>query len=331
MQQCLFSLFICLGCLFCYHTNHAQDVDSTNITYYEIRPKIASASFTTVRDFKLLANSDIAGDAEGNIQQNLRRDAFIRCPIYSQNNTIIGLGLVYRHEVFSFEDITLIDYPFFQRLEDKGLRRAGLDVFYQTKYSNQRKLRGSVNFRFNGDSYQIKNLHRFLKVSLFALYTKQKSPQTEIGWGIVAGYDLGQPLIYPIFSYKHYFNQHFSVNLNLPKEVNAIYGFNNKTFLTFTTEISGASYHIENPLVQGFDGLEIRKSELRMKLRLDREIYDWLWVGAEVGGLRYLNFRLAERKSLLDTNVINVSPANAQFLNFSIFIVAPRKLYEKIR
>ena len=330
MRQSYFYLVgICIGWLFFPATCYAQQADST--IYYQMRPKIARYALTTVRDFKVLATSDLSGDAEGDIQQNLRRDAFIRFPLIMKDDLLVGLGLVYRHEKFSFDNIQQIDYPFFDRLEDKGLRRTGLDVFYQKKYSKQRRLKGNVSFRLNGDSYQLENLHRFLKVSLVVVYTKQKSPQTEIGWGIVAGYDLGRPLVYPMFSYKHYFNQHFSVDLSLPKEANLIYAFDPKTFLTFTTEISGASYHIEDPLIQDFERLEIRKSELRAKLRLDREIYDWLWVGVEAGGLRYLNFAVADRKNLRDETLINVNPATAQFFNFSLFIVPPRKMYQNIK
>lgn len=192
-------------------------------------------------------------------------------------------------------------------------------------------MKGSFSVRLNGDTYHSENLHRFLKVSLIATYSKKKNERTEIGWGLAGGYDLGSPLVYPLFTYNHYFNRHFQVDLSLPKKASLIYGFSNKTFLTFTSEISGASYHIEDTILNDYGSLEIRKSEFRAKLRFEQEIHDWLWLGVECGTLKYINFFVSEPTALRSEALISLEPNQAHFFKISIFMVPPQKIYEVMR
>lgn len=329
-NNCILWCFICFLSSLVFRCQGQGQPDSTT-QYFSQKPKLAKYSLTTIRDFGVAATSTALGDAEGEIRQNLRREAFLRFPVYMKNKWLIGLGLIYRHEKFRFEESGQLNYPFFERLEDKGLRRTGLDVLFQRTYPKKRYLKGGLSIRLNGDTYRSENLHRFLKVSLIATYSRQKSKRTQIGWGLAGGYDLGTPLVYPLFVYQHYFNSHLQVDLNLPKKVSLIYGFSDKMFLSWTNEISGASYHIDDPILNDYGNLELRKSEFRSKLTLEREIHDWLWFSVECGTLKYINFFLSEPNALRDQSIIELQPSVAYFFQFSVFMVPPKKIYEMMR
>lgn len=329
-QKCVLCCVLCLLVAFT-KSLLAQDKPDSTVQYFDMKPKLASFSLTTVRDFGVSGSSEEFGNSDAEIKENLRRDLFLRFPVYMKHRWLIGLGLVYRHEKFRFDDSDQLNYPLYNRLEDKGLRRTGLDVLFKKSYTRKRSLQGSFSIRMNGDSYRSENLHRYLKVSLIATYSKKKNARTTIGWGVAGGYDLGSPLVYPLFTYQHFFNKNFQVDLSLPKKASLRYGFSEKMFLTFTAEISGASYHIEDSILKDYGRLEIRKSEFRTKLSFDREIYDWLWFGVECGGLKYINFFVSEPTGLRDESIIELVPNQAHFFKFSLFFVPPRKIYDVMR
>lgn len=227
------------------------------------KPKLFSISLKSVQNFNIRTESDETTNEKADVSENLRRDIYMRFPIYVKNGTIVGLNLRYRHEKFRFSNASKENYKLFQELENNGLRSTGFDAILRKNDKKERTLTARLGFRLNGDSFNKDGIFKFLKVSFFGIRTHTKNKYTSFGYGFSAGYDLGIPAIYPIFVYQHYFNKHLSINLNLPKEASFIYGFSDKTFLTWTTEISGASYHVARPLLDGFNDLEFRKSEVR--------------------------------------------------------------------
>ncbi len=294
------------------------------------KPKLLSISWKSVENFGLRTSSDETTDEDANVDENIRRDIYMRFPIYVKNGTLIGLNLRYRHEKFKFVDSSNEDYRLFQNLEDNGLRSTGFDAFLRKKDKKERTITATLGFRLNGDSFDEDDLHTFLKVSFFGIRTHTKNKYTSIGYGIAAGYDLGRPTIYPVFVYQHYFNKNLSVNLRLPKEASLIVGFSDKTFLTWTTEISGASYHVARPLLDGFNDLEFRKSEVRSFLRFEQEIYDFLWFGAELGGMQYINLFVSRPQDRRRDAIINLETDPAYFFKLGVFLVPPKKVYDKI-
>ena len=320
----LFILWINCPCL-------AQS-DSLNFTpeYFKPKPKLFSVSFKSVRDFNLVADSELTRHEDDEVRQNLRRDIFLRFPVYMKDGLTLGLGLRYRHEKFTFEEKHALDYPLFSNLEDQGLRSTGVDFLFQKKDKQSRSVVGKVGIRFNGDSFKDAPLTDYMRLSLFMFFKRKKNSRTELGYGFSAGYDLGSPMVYPLFSYKHYFNKNFSVDLNLPKQANLIYGFSNKTFLKWTAEISGASYRLEREFLSDFNRLEMRKSEFRTFLTFEQEIYDFLWFGAELGGMQYINFYISEPRKRSSEAIMDLDTSPAYFFKLGIFLVPPKKLYEKL-
>lgn len=329
LKYCLsLFLFIPIVCL------SQANTDSTDFRrfgkLFGTKPKILSVSLKSVQNFGLRTSSEETTNESADVSENLRRDAYMRFPIYIKNGTIIGLNLRYRHEKFRFSDASKEDYKLFQRLEDSGLRSTGFDAILLTKDKKERTLTARLGFRLNGDSFNKDGIFKFFKASFFAIRTHKKNKYTSFGYGISAGYDLGVPAAYPVFVYQHYFNKHLSVDLNLPKKASIIYGFSDKTFLTWTTELSGASYHVARPLLNGFTDLELRKSEVRSYLRFEQEIYDFLWFGAELGGMQYLNFFVSEPKDRRRDAIINLETDPAYFFKIGIFLVPPKKVYNDI-
>jgi hypothetical protein len=329
IKYIIFALLIVSSTLCC-----AQNTDTTDFRkfgeFFKVKPKVLSISLKSVQNFNINTVSSETNNEKATLNENLRRDAYLRFPIYIKNGTIRGLNFRYRHEKFRFADASKEDYKLFQELENNGLRSTGFDALLMKSDKKKRKITARLGFRLNGDSFNEDNIFKFFKASFFAVRTHTKNKYTSYGYGISAGYDLGVPAAYPVFIYQHYFNKHLSVDLNLPKKASLVYGFSDKTFLTWTTELSGASYHVARPLLDGFNDLELRKSEIRSFLRFEQEIYDFLWFGAELGGMQYLNFFVSKPLDRRRDAIINLETTPAYFFKIGIFLVPPKKVYNDI-
>ena len=120
------------------------------------------------------------------------------------------------------------------------------------------------------------------------------------------------------------------MELVLPKSAKIMYAPDQKTQFNATLEVSGGSYHMQEEVLPGYSNLEIRQSELRFHVGMNREVYDFLWASVGVGALRNLNFFVSERLQRRRDAIITASPFSAYTVEFSLYLVPPRKLYNKV-
>lgn len=290
-------------------------------------PRFLEIRVTRVPSFSLNSSSDEFGNSYADVEVNKRSAYKLNLPLVMKKKTNVFLGLRYQQEEFEFRNIQFNRYPVYQRLEDRSLKSAGLRLYIQRKLDNNQQIMLRIGGDLNGDV--IKAHHHYLKHSYTFIYTKQKNEFTKIGGGLAFGYDMGVPLIYPLFIYEHYFNPHFSMELALPKSVNFAYRPNDKCGLNLGLEVRGASYHLENEVLPEYEQVELRKSELRLAFRLERQIYDFIWFGAEIGGTQNLNLFLSEPYKRRRESIIQANGFQAVFAEFSLFLVPPRRLLER--
>jgi hypothetical protein len=86
---------------------------------------------------------------------------------------------------------------------------------------------------------------------------------------------------------------------------------------------------IGNP---AFETLELRRSEVRGRIRWEREIYDFLWLGAEAGYRKNINFNAFDKDAddgfLFGKNedpVIENKLKGAAVFSLELFLVPPRR------
>ena len=78
------------------------------------------------------------GDSEGKISRNRRFDIRLRFPIVHKPSLTIAAGLKYSQEEFCFSDDRPANYSFYQDLEDRPLKSAGIH-FYLVKPTKNKK------------------------------------------------------------------------------------------------------------------------------------------------------------------------------------------------
>jgi hypothetical protein len=310
-------------------------VDSTTINVpslkviQAIRPTFFEFKYVGVRDYPMRLSSQEFGDSQAQVSNNRRIRVKLNVPLTFKPKLRLALGLSYAHEQFHFEDIQDADYPLYDRLEDKSLRSIGMRFYLKRDLNNGHFLKSRFGVDLNGDKITAIGFSRFFKGNISVVYGRQKDAYTEVGFGIYAGYDLGIPSIFPVFNYNKILSSSWMMELVLPKSAKLIYTPNQKSQFNARLEVAGASYHMQEEVLPGYSNLELRQSELRLLISMNHEIHDFIWASVGVGALRNLNFFLSERGQRRTDAIISADPFSAYTIEFSLYLVPPRKLYNK--
>jgi hypothetical protein len=188
-----------------------------------------------------------------------------------------------------------------------------------------------INGSLNSDKIQLKGIGNQLKTTVSAIYGINKSPETVIGFGIGFGLSFGRPAVFPVFSYIHQFNRQFAIQSLLPKKIELRYGFSQKFYLHGSIELTGSSYHIQNYPLIGIKKLDFRQISIRYKLKLEHELYDWLWAGVTYGYRNPLFIYVSDTGEGRKKSIIDIKADASSFWEFSIFFVVPNNLYNKAK
>ena len=166
------------------------------------------------------------------------------------------------------------------------------------------------------------------------LYGWRKSMNLTYGVGAQLGYALGRQRIYPAFLYNQTFNSKWGIEALLPANADLRYNASERSLWYGGVSVDGASYNInvKDIGVPAYETLELRRSEIRGRIRWEREIYDFLWLGAEAGYRRNLNFNAFEKDAddgfIFAKNedpVIENRLKGAAIFSLEIFLVPPRR------
>ena len=103
---------------------------------------------------------------------------------------------------------------------------------------------------------------------------------------------------------------------------------NKKLFAFFSAEADGSNFAFSS-LTEGAP-LEYRRRQVDFKLGFEYEVHDWLWVGANVGYTMPFNSVIVNQGDRTRDYVHNFGNTNALLTNVSVFLVPPRKLFNKM-
>lgn len=275
-----------------------------------------------------IARDEDLSDGNAEVRRNRRYSVKFRVPFWMRPGLKLALGLNYFVEEYRFENTNELDYPLYQRLEDKSLKRLSGNLYMVKPFRSNKYILARGSISLNGD-YTSDNLPRsdFLRGSLSVLYGVKKNSSMAYAFGIAGGYNLGRRSIIPIFAYSKTFNQHWGLDLTLPARAQLRYTANRKNIFYLKTEIHGSNYNIQlqGDSTQSFTSYHLEKSELRYLVTYEREIHDWLWFGAEAGMRSNFELSLTEVKGLQRDLLIQNKLNEAFLFNISFFIVPPLK------
>jgi hypothetical protein len=297
------------------------------------RSKGFNISYERVFHSKITStSSDTAvGNSTADINTNNKFDVFLRLPVWNRPGLKVILGAHYHLEEFNFKNSGLLKYDLYKNLHDKNLKSLGANMNILKPLNPISYIGVRMLAEFNGD-YSSKEFPKtsFLRYSIAAIYGKKPCPTRTWGLGFYYNYTFGRRSIYPVLLYANTFNKKWGIEALLPANFKVRRNLSEKTLLYFGYEAEGGAYHLQftNPPLGTINNLELRKSNVRLGVDFEREIYDFLWFGIS-GGLRTpIGFNLARHNER--TPVIRNKFSPSPFIEFNIFIVPPRTLENKI-
>jgi hypothetical protein len=289
-------------------------------------------------DFGITSTSKqpIADNRKAEVRRNNKLDIKAYVPFVNQPRFKLVGGFNYFFEEFNFEEPGKdTDYPFYANLEDRNLKTISGQLVMLRSLNEKKfyvfRIKGELNGDYSSKEVAVPD---YLKTTMEFLYGWRKSMNLTYGVGAQLGYALGRQRIYPAFLYNQTFNKKWGIEALLPANADLRYNASERSLWFGGFSVDGASYNINvkgigNP---AFETLELRRSEIRGRIRWEREIYDFLWLGAEAGYRRNLTFNAYEKDAddgfffaKNEDPVIENKLKGAAIFSLEIFLVPPRR------
>lgn len=265
-----------------------------------------------------------------NNQNNYGLRIAANAPVISKTNILLNIGATYWENFYSFNNNAT--HPLAQSLQAYGLRTMGINftLFKPFNEVNFMIVNGSADLNGN---YSVENLQSLntAKISATAIYGWKKHDRLQYGFGLARTYRIGELNYLPVFLYNYTFaGRKWGVEALFPARAALRRTFNSRTLAFFGYELEGNSYLIRNrgnEFAPGFDNLELRRSELRIRLTLERSIKDFIWFSLQAG-LRYNTRFHVDRQEFFrgfgdDSYLFQNTLTNALYVNFSVNLVSP--------
>lgn len=218
-------------------------------------------------------------------------------PILSRNNILINLGVEYNEQYYSIEEANYTN-PLVQNLEASPLRRTALQATVFKPLNEKRYLLAFVGGELNGD-YDFGN-YDISKLRIPAAVIYGFKPSDYFMWGIGGARTyLGGSLNYlpVVYYYQTFKNPKWGIEAVLPSRLFMRYRPNSKTLINGGFTITGATYHLSRfrsfeldyyalnglPYAKKEDNIELRRSELRVGMGIQRAMSDFIWLNLQAG------------------------------------------------
>ena len=221
-----------------------------------------------------------------NNNQGLRLAANV--PVVSTTKVLINLAAIYWEHRYSFDKSQPIQNPLAQSLDSYGLRTMGIN-FTLFKPLNEKQfflIQGQTDLNGNYSLANIQSLE-YTRLSVFGIYGWKKHDRLMYGFGAARTFRVGElnyiPLIYYYYTAP---SRKWGVESVFPARLNVRRNFNPRTLAFFGYELEGNTYRINNrgnEFAAGRNDLELRRSELRIRLTFERSIKDFLWFSVQAG------------------------------------------------
>ncbi|TRX49323.1 hypothetical protein FNH22_27235 [Fulvivirga sp. M361] len=289
------------------------------------RPKIAEFSYRSLYDYNTRSSSTELGNSSSEVEADEQLKIRLGIPLVLKDDKLVGLQFKYDVQNFTL-DHSGVNNELFSSIEDRTFRSIGARFLFQQDLNDKKSLTFLGGAEIQSDRLVWnRNTTRFYFSST---YQVQRNARTQIGAGLVIGYEQGTPQIYPLLTYERKLSSKWTLDATLPKSVAFRYEASNRFFITAKTEVKGWRYALHDNRLSDSEVLTLRKADLNIGVCFEREIHDWLWAGFDIGLSRNLRYHLAEPGDGRRDALVLLNANEAPYVNFSLFIVPPRKFFK---
>lgn len=208
-------------------------------------------------------------------------------PLLSRNDIIVQLNANYAEQRYAYADNQTLTHPLHRWLNDNGLRTMGLGMTVFKPFNEKNFLLVQASGDNNGDfGWADMPSLRNTRYSAAVVYGWKKSDRMMWGLGAARTYRVGEINYVPIVLLNWTSsNGKWGTELLLPARGHLRRTFNSRNLMLFGFELEGNSYRMNNrsDVETLADNIELRRSELRIRLAWERSIKDFIWLSAQAG------------------------------------------------
>ncbi|MFM7327756.1 MAG: DUF6268 family outer membrane beta-barrel protein [Bacteroidota bacterium] len=257
-------------------------------------------------------------------------------PVISRNNIIVNLGGNYWETRYRINNGENASNPLARSLARYGLRTLGLSTTVFKPLDEKRLLLVVAQADLNGN-YSLAEFQslKYTRYSLLSIYGWKKHDRLIYGFGLARTYRAGERNVLPLFMYNYTFpSRKWGVEAIFPARAHLRRTFNPRSMGFFGYELEGQTYRIANrgnefgQVLPNANDLELRRSEMRIRLMYECSIKDFIWLSVQAG-LRY-NWRFNMDRGDISRGFTGDQPylaenkiGNPLYINFSINLVSP--------
>lgn len=249
-----------------------------------------------------LSSTQSVGNTVGNVNNYHGLVLGANLPVLSNNKILINVGGNFVNSNYSFSDSSLSN-PLLQSV-DEGIRTLGLNTTIFKPLNQKNFILAFLSGEYNGNN-TFTSWHSLglTKVTFVGVYGWKFNDRFQFGVGATQTYRAGGKSFLPVIMYNYTSkNEKWGIEALLPARFHHRYAFNRRTMLLTGFEIVGASYHLANrngyfpasgALGEVTDykdsNIELRRSEIRLRLDFQRALSDFIWISAQAGYI--VNYR----------------------------------------
>jgi len=258
------------------------------------------------------------------IKSNTNLEAKLKIPIINKDYLSIVAGLKYSKEEFHFNDPNL--NPFYQNLEDKGLKSIGMNVTIIKPTKSKKFWVVKANADLNGNFGTINSFSEYLKFSVSPALGWKVNDNFSYAIGASYNYRFGSPIVIPVAAFNVNIGKKWGIEAILPLFIKSRFQYNDGLIWQHIIEIDGASYRLNNfsSEFNSYNNLHLHRSDIQLSTRFEKKIVGWLWAASEIGFKKNLTYNLTNSNKAKENIIFENNLKNAFLFNVSLFI-SPRK------
>jgi hypothetical protein len=215
-------------------------------------------------------------------------------PIISKNSITVNLGATYWETHYDFQNPDKVVSPLFKSLDHTALRSTGINLTVFKPLNEKNFILVQTSHDLNGD-YHLSEFQSLglAKHSLMAIFGWKKHDRLQFGFGAARTYRVGALNYIPVVLYNFTAeNRKWGIEAVFPARVHYRRSFSPRSLLLFGYELEGNSYYLRNrgnvfgnePTTnKPYDDLELRRSELRIRMVYETSLYQFIWLSVQAG------------------------------------------------
>ena len=299
---------------------------NAQIDLLEYRPKVIEIGY---RGFSNYQSSYVNSQGRNVFSSDQLLTVRVGVPLVLKEKTLFGVQLKYLRQTYHTEFIPQNSDDIYRYLNEEKLINSGLNFLYQRNLDEKRKIIVLGATELASDTTSVNRYSARYLIS--GSYNIRKSERLELGYGMVFNYALGVFNVYPTFTYIRALSSKTMIEATLPSYISLRYHPTDKAFLIFKTQFDNWRYSITDALSQEPAQLTLQRADLFLSLIYEREIYDWLWTNVEASYVNNVVYLVSLPGERWRDPIQEYHLKDAAYLKFSLVIVPPRKLWEKVK